>query len=166
MRIVWKQQYLIDGGIIDQDHRSLFDIINSVMEIDESRFVIQNLKEPLAKLKMYTIEHFNREEILQQKISYPEYESHKITHSEMIADLDKIIYDFRQRTVSTNFSYADLRKRSFLLLQGWIVGHILKTDAKMIPYIAAARDAGLINDQSAALSAISGTSPSATVLSG
>lgn len=164
MRIVWKQQYLIDGGIIDQDHRSLFDIINSVMEIDESRFVIQNLKEPLAKLKMYTIEHFDREEALQQKIEYKDYESHKEAHSEMIADLDKIIYDFRQRTVSTNFSYADLRKRSFLLLQGWIVGHILKADAKMIPYIAAARDAGLINDAAAASSVINKSSPLTTDL--
>jgi hemerythrin len=82
----------------------------------------------------------------------------------MIADLDKIIYDFRQRTVSTNFSYADLRKRSFLLLQGWIVGHILKTDAKMIPYIAAARDAGLINDAAAAPSVINKRSPLTTDL--
>jgi hemerythrin len=146
MSILWKERYLIDDGMIDNDHRVLFGLINSIAEIDQKRFVIQQIKVHMGALKKYTIEHFAREEEFQRKIKFDLYEEHIMMHHEMIQKLDEIILDFRLRISCANFSYADICEGMFHLLQVWIVSHILKSDMKMIPYIAVARQRGWISD--------------------
>lgn len=135
MRMVWRDQFKIDGGQIDRDHMMLIQIINNFAETDEHIFVIQGIKETLAALKKYTIEHFEREEVIQKEISYPQIETHQKQHASMISSLDVIIHDFREKVEHREFNYADIRQRTFKLLQIWLVNHILTADASLKPYL-------------------------------
>ena len=63
--ITWRDKMSINnGGVIDQDHKNLIEIINRFGEIAADGLDKEEAAEILYALKFYTQTHFGREEQL------------------------------------------------------------------------------------------------------
>lgn len=135
MTIVWNEKFLIDNGVIDEDHRNLIRIINKFCQFDHDKFIVKNIKETLAELKLYTLNHFEREEIIQKKIGYPMCGTHSNQHRSMVRQLDMIIEEFRLMVNKCGIDYNEIRNKIFKLLKIWIIQHIMVADTSLKPYL-------------------------------
>ena len=136
-KIQWRDQFAIDGGIIDKDHRTLFGLVN---EFNESIPRFQNpgqMLSILASLKKYTQTHFQREEKLQQVSGYSFCEEHKKEHEALIEKLNGFIEKV-MRANEDNFTDVAVEIGSFL--EKWITGHVIESDLPLKPYVDRLRE--------------------------
>lgn len=133
--IKWTSSLNIDDGLIDEDHRSLLDIINNVRSsLKRSETGEQTLK-LLSRLREYTQYHFAREEELQKVAGYPLHGEHAKLHVLMVGQLDELIQEVKHwKDENLN---PDIVNRTSDFLRGWLFDHIWKHDLKMKPYIEA-----------------------------
>jgi hemerythrin-like metal-binding protein len=126
----------VDGGLIDDDHRHLIDIINSFSyHRARGRGALAQAVDCLNALKFYAETHFTREERLQRLVNYPEHGRQQDEHRELMAALDGMIWR-AQRTLS-EADAADIVEELGTLLRRWLLNHIIKLDLRMKPYAAA-----------------------------
>ena len=60
MNIAWRPQISVDNGVIDDDHRTLIEIINAFINLKYDREILK-FKKVLMKLDEYAKFHFERE---------------------------------------------------------------------------------------------------------
>lgn len=126
---VFDDSFLTGIPLIDDEHKTLFDIIRNVhvtiqTELVHDKFdAIMNI---LEELKEYTRVHFTDEENYMREIGYEGLEQQKILHQLFIDKLNELDLD----DVDDN---QEAYLYDFLaFLQNWLVNHILKVD-KLIP---------------------------------
>jgi len=132
MAIKWREKMSVDGGLIDQDHKHLIDIINRFEEISADGLDTDEANEILYALKFYTATHFEREEQVQRLVNYPYRDAHASEHRELITALDEIIDGVKQGEHADDEA-SRLRLNQFL--HDWIVNHIIGSDLRMSPFI-------------------------------
>jgi len=136
-KIQWRDQFAIDGGIIDKDNRTFFGLVN---EFNES---IPNFESPgqmlsiLASIKKYTQTHFQREEKLQLKSAFPFCEEHKKEHEALVEKLNGLIKKVMQ---ANEDNVTDVAVEIGSFLQEWITGHVIESDLPLKPYVDRLRE--------------------------
>ncbi len=134
MPIIWNDQYSVDGGAIDEDHRLLFRLFNQVEAdaADDPAGVTVGLRELCDACRR----HFRRKERLQHAVRYPHAEDYRQRHANMLMRLE----DIAERTLPLN----DPRAATALLadVRVWLTEHILKHDMTLKPFAGALRRAG------------------------
>ena len=130
MAIQWRDSMSVSNNIIDQDHKHLIDLINQMEQVLDNPDDKKPILDTLAYLKLYTVEHFNREEILQLKIRYPETNKHKQIHHTIVKELDETIVSLKNQSGPAN---AD---EITGLLHSWLINHVLQEDLPLKPYFA------------------------------
>lgn len=133
MAIQWRPAMAIDNGVIDDDHRHLIGLINSVAELCDHDFDQTALLKVLDSLKYYTVYHFAREEGAQRAAGFPDTEPHAREHRQLIETVDRVI-----ALVSRDIAperREPIRSEIMSLLKGWLVDHIIKHDIPMRPYV-------------------------------
>jgi methyl-accepting chemotaxis protein/hemerythrin len=124
--IKWSKELSVDLNEIDDQHKKLLDILNSLfnsMQSGSSSGIIKNL---IKELYDYAKYHFDNEEKYFDKFSYEEKESHIKLHEEFkskINELDKKIDSGNNSVSSELLNY----------LINWITGHINVIDKKYVP---------------------------------
>lgn len=128
----WKESYSIGVDLIDAQHKHLFNLGNSVLDLmkndsslDKSEQIIQLIDD----LLQYTKFHFLSEESYMLKIDFPLYESHKKEHDAFIQK----ITDINLATISSN-QYKHIQDLVTFLLN-WIVIHIFEKDTLIVKSI-------------------------------
>lgn len=128
------QAMSIDGGVIDDDHRRLVDIINTFIvgtaEGAEGTYLARSL-ETLAE---YTHSHFAREEQLQAAVGFPYHQAHKQSHQDLLASLAGF-----ERVLAARPEAERARNELCAMLKRWLFDHVGKQDARMRPYVEAMR---------------------------
>lgn len=126
----------VDGGIIDDDHRHLIDIINSFSyHRARGRAALPRAMDCLNALKFYAETHFSREERLQCLVNYPEHRLQHDEHQELMATLDGMIW--RAERTLTEADATGIIEELGTLLRRWLLQHIITLDLRMKPYAAA-----------------------------
>ena len=131
-KIRWEDKFVIDEGVIDTDHKTLFGLVS---EFNES---IPNFQSPgemlsiLASVKKYAQTHFQREEKLQQILEFPFCEDHKKEHEALIEKLNGLINKVMQ-TNEDNVIDVAVEIGSFL--QEWITDHVIESDLPLKSYV-------------------------------
>jgi len=126
--INWSDLMSVKNGRMDADHKQLVRLINelySAMWLDQAHTVIQAC---LDGLKQYVQYHFQAEEELMAKASYPGLKAHQAAHRSFIdtvADMEKRWQD----------GDAEVSEQMMDLLQGWLVDHIMKVDMQYTEYL-------------------------------
>lgn len=123
----------VHNDVIDTDHRHLICLINSV-ELALHNNSSAQLENILAQLGDYTDYHFRREQQIQQAIGYPALEEHLNAHTGLLKRFNEL-----RRSVSNLLSPnldATLRDEVVVLLRDWLMGHILKEDMAMRPFLS------------------------------
>ncbi len=115
--------------MIDEEHRTLFDIIGRIYKAIEVELVHDKfdlILDILDELKEYTRVHFADEENYMREIGYEGLAQQEILHEKFIETLNNV-----------NLDHVDDNQEEYLyevlnFLQNWLVNHILKVD-KLIP---------------------------------
>lgn len=133
MAIIWRDTMEVGNVDIDNDHRQLIQIINSIEEKINSNINIEAINKTLIELEIYTDKHFGREEFIMKNRDYPRYYHHFKEHFKLKTQLSEIKRNF----------IADIKKKKedynpdklIQLLHDWLIDHVIKEDLLMRPYV-------------------------------
>lgn len=90
MPIIWQEKMSISNKCIDDEHKYLFCLINSVEIALKLESGDQYIKMLLDQLEQYTRDHFRHEEEIQVKIKYPYYLQHKLEHQQILDQISAL----------------------------------------------------------------------------
>lgn len=120
-KIDWNDTLVVDLPQIDEQHRKLINLSNSMLQamvVGKGQAV---LEETFGELKKYTEYHFADEEKLMEQLEYPAIAEHRELHGALIEQ----VMDFSARLDKVSPTEA------VDFLNGWIVNHIREEDVKV-----------------------------------
>ncbi len=126
-KIEWSSQMSIGSKIIDDDHKTLFSIYNSLADCVLEQKGNRSFAEILSAMTDYSLSHFIKEEQYMESFSYPGIDGHKESHKEYI----KSVAFFNSRFLSSN--PPDVYEVTHFL-KTWWENHILNIDKKYEDY--------------------------------
>ncbi len=117
----WSPDYSVNVKEIDEQHKKLFGIINTLYQamLDEKGKEIQ--KSVIAEMIDYANTHFKTEENYMLHFNFAWYEEHKKEHDRYT----KKALEFKERLENVGFV---LTLEILNFLKDWWEGHILKID--------------------------------------
>ena len=121
--------------LVDKEHRRLFEIIketNDLIQNDLLHDKYDEIMRLLVKLKDYTQFHFADEEMLMEKMHYPELAAQKRAHTAFVERLVEIDLSELDDMDNNQQTYL-LELIQFLL--GWLSNHIIGMDKKIAVYM-------------------------------
>ena len=125
--IVWKSEYNIGIPIIDEQHRGIVSIINTLHYAIRNDYVHRMLVPIIDMLHSYTKTHFHIEEAIFAHSDFPEVSAHKALHKELSSKL------------TTVGLHSMMEKDAYKLmefLKSWWIEHICEIDIRYRAYIA------------------------------
>ncbi len=125
--VTWDDTLDVGVSIFNEDHRGLVGYINDLHGGIVSGIGIAQMTYILDGLIDYTQGHFRREEELMTKHEYPDLNSHRREHYELM----KQVSEFKARLSEGKASFS-IELMSFL--RDWLVNHIKGTDMKYRDY--------------------------------
>jgi hemerythrin len=130
--IEWKEVYSIGNNTIDEDHKKLFKILNSLEESINS-LKAENISDLLNILIQYSEEHFKNEEQEMIKHSYFRIDKHIKEHNEFIESVKQIEKKSMNLTFGTMMNMTNF-------LKDWIITHLLGTDKEFEEFMRSKND--------------------------
>lgn len=135
---VWDRQFETGIPEIDQQHRKLVQLINTLGRMlvveTETEFFVNSLFEVFDELADYVDYHFRFEEDLMGR--YHSVTEHGGSHKQAHADFIRQITEARG---SANDHPAEVTGRTLTFLSKWLMTHIVGTDMRMAKKILAIR---------------------------
>jgi hemerythrin-like metal-binding protein len=119
--IVWDNTLSVDVPEIDEDHRRLVDLFNTLNHSVEDKDATAYIEAVMEELISCTVWHFRHEERLMLKYAYGGLLQHKTEHQELIDSVKTLQRKLRQEGESV--LSEDLK-----FLEHWLTGHILSAD--------------------------------------
>jgi hemerythrin len=127
-KIVWGKRYSINVKELDEQHRRIAELVNSMNDRIKAHDDSEGLLEGFAELIKFTKGHFAAEEALMKELGYPDFKKHKKEHKELINLLLDIKKRFRRETKSfADFDY-DVAKDWLVIHGDWFSVHIIHSD--------------------------------------
>ncbi len=127
--IEWTDDYLTGIDVIDDDHKHLFKLINTLNDSAEIGLDIDTIGVALNDLALYVERHFSREESFMENFAYPDLLVHMRGHRSIANQVRSFqtAYEENPGTIGTD---------KFLeFIRDWLTSHILKSDMAYVPYI-------------------------------
>ena len=124
--ITWtKEQYGTDVDFADDEHKTLFNLLNTLHEVSPNGDK-QTVGKHLDALINFVVEHFQHEERIMQEKGYSGFEAHKAEHDKFVATCADLQKKFHA-------GEAEITEESTTFVKGWLDSHIPKID---MPYAA------------------------------
>ncbi len=133
MTLIWRESMSVNNDQIDNDHRYMVCFLNTVELALQEPEKMDVILQALTQLYNYAYEHFMREELIQKKISYPDYDMHRKEHKELLEDFLKLKIKIENQYTKEEIKekYDEIVK----FLRHWLIDHVLKTDMKLKPFL-------------------------------
>lgn len=124
--IIWNKSNDLGIPIIDEQHRGIVSIINSLYYSVRQGKGCSTLLPTLIIMEQYSIIHFETEQIMLQEFNYPDYEKHLMFHVHLKEKLKEIkVHSFSDKDP----------KKALEFLKKWWIDHINIEDRKYVKYI-------------------------------
>lgn len=120
--IKWGEESTLGVPIVDEQHKGVVTIINSLyfyLQIGRGDEII---KPTLMMLKQYVRVHFETEEAVMELAGYPEIDEHKELHRQLIR---------KTNSLSLSLQDGDDPRKMLVFLRDWWLDHINKEDKKI-----------------------------------
>ena len=124
--ITWKPGYELGIPIIDEQHRGVVTIINSLYYGMQHKHGESMLAPITHMICDYTRIHFEIEEDFLRKCNFPDVDSHQLLHKELIGDLSRAKKESMFKRDSLQF--MDFLKK-------WWIDHICNKDRQFRDYL-------------------------------
>ena len=124
----WSEDYSVNIGIIDTQHKNLVNIINELHVAMITGKAKQDLGIILGNLVKYTQVHFKTEENLMESRRYPDYASHKVQHEQLTKTVLDFEGKFQRNELGLTIDVMDF-------LKAWLGKHILGSDKKYTAFL-------------------------------
>jgi hemerythrin len=128
--IVWKPEYNLGIPIVDEQHRGIVTIINSLFYAMQNRHGDNILNPVNGMINEYTRIHFQIEEDFLEKCGYPKLKEHKEFHKELTDKLNSVGRKSLRLHDPTAF---------FNFLKEWWIDHICDKDRAFLNYLSKPR---------------------------
>lgn len=127
--IIWSKTLSIGVEEVDEDHRKLVDIFNTLNHAVKEREAKEYLAAVLDELINCTVWHFSHEERLMLKYQYKDKEAHQAEHRELIETVKELQQELLQ-------GGGEMTERHIEILERWLTEHILTTDMRLGGFLA------------------------------
>lgn len=87
MKLQWSDELAVGYPIIDEQHQELIDRFNAFLEACNENRGKEHLNQLYKFLDRYVVQHFQEEEQLMKRYSYPDLQAHLKEHQEFISRL-------------------------------------------------------------------------------
>ena len=125
----WRQEYSTGVREMDEDHRELFRIVDSLYQVITTGEEQRVLEGALRQITQYAEHHFKREESLMEKIGFPGRGLHEVRHAGFLEEILEMKKRADRGEVRQHIEFVNFFK-------DWIINHILTEDRKYGPYFA------------------------------
>tara|TARA_R110001583_G_scaffold61687_3_gene181983 strand:- start:11690 stop:13294 length:1605 start_codon:yes stop_codon:yes gene_type:complete len=115
--IQWIPEYSVGNKEMDEQHKTLFILINEFFHQESKEEVIKIFQ----RLTNYIDLHFEAEEYLLRQINYPNTANHIKKHDELRAKFHLLQQNLENYNI-------DLHRKISTFLYSWLTSHILKAD--------------------------------------
>jgi hemerythrin len=142
--VTWDEKYFTGIQLIDDQHKELFSLTNELfhacMGENEYETLEGVFKETMERMVEYVRFHFGAEQVILQRIKYPEYQEHKKEHDTLVRNILEAVKEYNEgkKRVPNQFVRT---------LRDWILSHIALSDKLYVSYIAAQKRKGLLSDR-------------------
>jgi len=119
-------KYLLGVEMSDKHHRNLIDIVNDLYDSLLKGAKKEIIAHYLKRIRVYTLAHFQAEELFMLEIGYPDLINHKIIHKEFVDKVGEFI--LKNET-------SPIGKELVTYLVTWLMKHILETDKKYVDFM-------------------------------
>jgi len=130
MAYLWNKSLETGYNEIDEQHKQLFNSLNSFVDACENNKGAQHIIKTLEFLSNYTVMHFTTEEVLMKRTDYPEYIYHKQCHD----TFKETVSDFDLR-LKKDGPCEDLIVTVSTTIGEWLITHIMVDDIKMAKFV-------------------------------
>lgn len=124
MDLEWTEEMSVGVDALDDDHKTLFKLLNHVLHTHQFLKAADTLQEALEALASYANQHFAREEDFMAEIDFPGLDAHKQQHAFFIEK----IATFRAQI--EDIDPIMVRISLILFLMDWLTKHILTQDSQ------------------------------------
>lgn len=126
--IEWRERYSVGNGVLDTDHQEIISIINKLFNSLQNQSAQTELRAIFDRLLDYTISHFDREEKLMEKYSFPELEQHQQIHRHLTQ---------KTKELSQRYMHNEnnIPQETMTFLKNWWIDHIIVKDMRYKPYL-------------------------------
>lgn len=131
----WTEAMSVGVAALDADHRSLFQIVDMLREMQGEADCGETLTRLLGTLELYGRNHFRREEEVMRAVGFPGFEFHRAEHRGFGRYIEVL-----QRRAKAGGD-AELAATLFEYLSVWLRHHILIQDMAFKPYVLTADNA-------------------------
>lgn len=127
--VQWSDDYLVGIAAIDNDHKTLFALVNRLHDRIKAGDGEDAVGDALDGLVDYIDTHFAREERYMEECGYPDIIPHAQKHRDLARTVHslKTLFEDDPREIEND---AILR-----FLKNWLTNHILKADMDYVPYV-------------------------------
>lgn len=132
--MMWKEKYNIGVELIDQQHKELFSRVESFVLVLRSKepweSKVEKVKETLAFMKLYVVQHFHDEEKFQREVCFPDCDRHCEVHAQFTAEVGEFVRLFEEQ------GYQEPLVQKFAgKLLAWLINHVGASDSKIAEYL-------------------------------
>ncbi len=128
--LTWNEQYSVGVPLIDDQHKELFDRVNTLIALIRNRPTYydtttsrEEMLELLAAFRSYADFHFSAEEQEMEKIECKDLDTQKELHADYVRDIDLFIGDIKK-------GEEIIASEVLAMLIDWLSNHVLEDDQK------------------------------------
>ena len=118
----WSDQLSVGIQEIDEQHKILVDLLNQLHQAIIHHHGAEVCSGIMNKLCEYTKIHFAVEESILRILDYPDYESHKTHHEELLNQVQQLRTKMETENHSISFELLHFLKK-------WLTIHIMEEDS-------------------------------------
>lgn len=143
MTILWRSQMSVGNKQVDQDHKYLLGLINTVELVILEQGGMDDLALVIDQLRVFAEGHFKRENELMERIGYPYRVDHIYKHNSLLGKLKNIHENMQDcskaKKTSSNAGDIDAKmddevKKLVDLLRLWVIDDVIGPDREMKSY--------------------------------
>lgn len=123
----WSRRFETGLGMIDAQHRALFEAVNRLAEAYQSGEAHARVQESLEFLVRYTWEHFQDEEQVMRESGFPGLSAHSEEHSRLLQEVHKL----QAQQAAGRLVTMELT----IFLADWLSRHIESTDMQYVDFL-------------------------------
>ncbi|MDR1908371.1 MAG: bacteriohemerythrin [Spirochaetaceae bacterium] len=139
--VQWSDEYSVGVKLIDDQHKGLIEMTNELalgVEKGGAEAEVYFLKVIQGAVR-YVKTHFTTEEIIMERLKFPEYLPHKKEHEEFVAEVLRDVKAFEDGQKMAPLDFAKF-------LQQWVLTHIAKSDKKYAHFFNELRAKGQLDE--------------------